>query len=165
METLRQLARYNAWANERVFALCRSVEPSMLTDMDQGSIGSIAQTLKHLTGVEDGYLAMLRDVGDTREPRDVYFAHDSDWFARLSEELGEGYLALLAERDAPWLDGAMQVPWFDFTMTKRDGLLQVFTHSAQHRAQVFSLLGTRGVKVPDLDYVFMVGEAAHAPSA
>jgi hypothetical protein len=41
-------------------------------------------------------------------------------------------------------------------LTKHDGLLQVLSHSAQHRAQVFSVLGQRGIDVPDLDYVLFV---------
>jgi uncharacterized damage-inducible protein DinB len=37
----------------------------------------------------------------------------------------------------------------------REGLIQVLTHSAQHRAQVLSTLGERGRQVPDMDYVVM----------
>jgi hypothetical protein len=55
--------------------------------------------------------------------------------------------------DEAFYADALHVPWFDFVLTKRDGLLQVLSHSAQHRAQVFSALGERGVDVPGLDYV------------
>jgi uncharacterized damage-inducible protein DinB len=44
-------------------------------------------------------------------------------------------------------------------MTVHDGLIQVVGHSAQHRAQVLSVLGQHGVEVPDLDYVLMLREA------
>ena len=166
MRTLRQLARYNAWANERVFSLCENADPALLTETDQGSIGSVEETLKHLVSVEDAYLAMVqdRDLQEALGSREAYAVHDLAWFARRSGEVAEGYAALLSGRDETWLDGRMQVPWFDFPMTVRDGLLQAFTHSSQHRAQVLSVLGTGGVAVPDVDYVFMVGEHHRSPS-
>ncbi len=53
-------------------------------------------------------------------------------------------------------DEPLHVPWFDFPLTRHDGFLQVVSHSAQHRAQVFSVLGERRQQVPDLDYVLFV---------
>jgi len=164
METERRLVHYNAWANRRVFALCASVEGERLRETDGGSIGSIEQTLKHLVGVEDVYLQMLegREPGGGFGSQDEYFGHDIAWFRARSEEVADGYLALLDGRDEAWLEGTMRVPWFDFPMTLRDGLLQALTHSAQHRAQVFSVLGAQGVAVPDVDYVLMMGEESGA---
>jgi len=160
MRTERQLVRYNAWANRRVFDLCASVETERLRETDGGSLGSIEQTLKHMVGVEDVYLEMLRgrEPGGGGGSREEYFAHDVPWFRARSEEVADGYEALLDGRDEAWLEGTMRVPWFDFPMTLRDGLLQALMHSAQHRAQVFSVLGAQGVAVPDVDYVLMVGE-------
>ncbi len=37
-------------------------------------------------------------------------------------------------------------------------MLQVFSHSHTHRAQVMSTLGDRGLAVPDMDYVQMLQE-------
>jgi uncharacterized damage-inducible protein DinB len=57
----------------------------------------------------------------------------------------------------------LNVPWFTFQVTAREGLWQVLTHSAQHRSQVLSWLSAQGVETPDLDYVLMLREerAAH----
>ena len=92
------------------------------------------------------------------EPQETYYRHDLPWFGRRAPELGEGYRALLSERDEVWLETTLHVPWFDFEMTMRDGLLQVLTHSEQHRAQVLSVLGARGLETPEIDYVSMVEE-------
>jgi uncharacterized damage-inducible protein DinB len=166
VETLIQLVRYNTWSNRCVFDLCGTVAPALLRETDQGSIGSIEMTLKHLVGVEESYLAMLRgeDLSRRFGPREAYEAQDLAWFRGRAAELGEGFLALLSERNEAWLDGPMQVPWFDFAMTTRDGLLQALTHSAQHRGQVLSVLGAQGVSVPDVDYVFMLREDGRAGS-
>ena len=162
MRTLLQLVRYNAWANQRMLDLCQTVTPALLQEIAEGTTGSVEQTLKHLVAVEDAYLAMLQG----RDPSaaaaggsyEAYLAQDLAWFTRRSGEIAEGYRALLSGRDESWLDGAMHVPWFDFAMTNHDGLLQALTHSGQHRAQVLSALGARRVTVPDVDYVFMLGE-------
>ena len=78
------------------------------------------------------------------------------WFAGASAQLAKEYTTILRGADSAFLDDELRVPWFDFRLTKHDGLLQVLSHSALHRAQVFSVLGQRGVEVPDLDYVDFV---------
>lgn len=53
--------RYNQWANERVFGVCGKLDPSPLAETAAGVNESIEKTLSHLVGVEDAYLAMIRD--------------------------------------------------------------------------------------------------------
>lgn len=161
METLKQLFRYNAWANERVLALCRELDPARLGESAGGTISTAGETLKHLAMVEDAYLTMLTggDVQTLSNSREALIENDLGWFARRLATISEGYAALLAQRDPAFLNDALHVPWFSFPMTARDGLIQVVTHSTQHRAQVFSFLGGLGVTVPELDYVAMLGEA------
>lgn len=165
MQSLVQFARYNAWANRRVFEIYQAAAPAARAGVAPGAFGPLDDTLKHLVQVEDAYLLLLqgRELPRSPELREQYLAQDIDWFARRSEELAEGYRDLLAAHDGAWLGSPLRVPWFDFTMTARDGLLQVYTHSTQHRAQVLSVLGERGVSVPDIDYVGMLDEARERP--
>ena len=153
------LYRYNRWANAKVFGVCRDLDPGLLVAAAPGSTGSIDDTLKHLVEVEDVYLAMLQDLPlGPRDAQENYFAHEVAWFAERAAQIGDAYLALLPNFDDTRLDSTLAVPWFDFPLTKRDGLFQVLSHSAQHRAQVFSVLGARGMTVPDLDYILMLKE-------
>jgi uncharacterized damage-inducible protein DinB len=162
-DTFDDLFRYHRWANAEVFATCRGLDPRILDEDAPGTHGSIASTLKHLVGVEDVYLLMLEDQPlDARNSREAYLAHDLGWFADRSRQVSDGYLALVSRLDAAALASPLKVPWFDFALTKRDGLHQVLTHSAQHRAQVLSVLGARGHAVPSLDYVRMVAEQGAA---
>lgn len=157
MKTLLQLARYNAWANQRVFDTCAAVASAQLSESAKGTVGSIGETLAHLVEVEDAYLLMLQghDPGEVTND-DSYMSHDTTWFAGRSKELGDAYRATLTAHDEDWLDSSFTVPWFGFAMSRRDGLLQTWTHSAQHRAQILSALGTYGFEVPDVDYIFML---------
>jgi uncharacterized damage-inducible protein DinB len=157
MRTLRDLYAYNAWANARVFAICREVDQARLDEDAPGTFGTLTETLKHMVGIEAVYAQLLQDKSPAGEAsRDEFYAHDLAWFAEIAARIGTVYSELLANAGDAYYDEPLHVPWFDFALTKHDGLLQVLSHSAQHRAQVFSVLGQRGVKVPDLDYVFFV---------
>lgn len=160
MSLLIDQYRYNTWANARVFAACAGLEATALREDARGTIGTIEDTLKHLIGVEDVYLALIQGlplgVGGSRE---AYAAHDIAWFRERATQVGEGYQALLAQHGEDLLAHALAVPWFDFALTARDGLLQVLSHSAQHRSQILSTLGAQGAEMPNIDYVFMVGES------
>jgi uncharacterized damage-inducible protein DinB len=157
MRTLQNLYAYNAWANAKVFAVCRGVDQAKLEEAAPGTIGTLTETLKHMIGVELVYSHMLRDqVLDLDGPREEVWAHDLAWFEERAAKLGQEYHDMLASASEALYDEALHVPWFDFALTKHDGLLQVLNHSAQHRAQVLSVLGQRGVEVPDVDYVLFV---------
>jgi uncharacterized damage-inducible protein DinB len=160
---LERLCRYNAWANRRVFDLCRRLPASLLDQEARGTSGTLGMTLKHLVAVEDVYLIMLRgDEPGSVGSMEAYLARDLAWFANRSVELGAAYLAWLGRSDQSALQRNLGVSWFDFPVTGADGLLQVLTHSCQHRAQVLSVLGSRGIDVPGLDYVMMLAEVAGA---
>lgn len=157
MRTLADLYAHNAWANAQVFTVCRDLNQSWLDEQAPGTYGTVTETLKHLAQVEAVYAYMLQDKPlPTGEARDAFLAHDLAWFADLMEQVGREYAALVASASDSFYDEPLRVPWFDFPLTKHDGLVQVLTHSAQHRAQVFSVLGQHGVSVPDLDYVVYV---------
>ena len=158
MRMLSDLYAYNAWTNDKVFAVCREVDQARLDEDAPGTFGSIAETLKHMAQVEMVYFLMLRDqpLPASQEARDEFFAHDLTWFAETLAHVGQGYVELLASASDDFFDQPLHVPWFDFALTKHDGLLQVLSPSPQHRAQVFSVLGQRGVEVPNLDYVLFV---------
>jgi uncharacterized damage-inducible protein DinB len=161
MQTLIEFYRHNGWANARTFDLCEQAAEGLLTDTDKGTRGTLDETIKHMVGVEEFYLAMVQglDASSVIGSREEYFARDRSWFLRRGRELPGEYVTLLNQKDSGWLDGPLQVPWFDFPMTVHDGLIQVVGHSAQHRAQILSVLGQHGVQVPDLDYVLMLREA------
>ena len=164
MGALGELARYNRWANVKLFAICRGVETDALGAAAAGTIGSIEETLKHLALVEDTYLNLIRGrdalqgYGDREAFMTGYLGHDVEWFADRVAEVDAGYEQLMAEADEAFLDGELRIPWFDFPLSRAQGALQAFSHSHTHRAQILSTLGDRGVAVPDVDYVQLLQE-------
>ena len=158
MQELIDLYRHNAWANERVFGLAQDVEASLLEAEAPGTRGTVKGTLAHLARVEHLYLTMIE--GKPREsvesPED-YEAHDLAWMRRHLHDIGEGFVRAIETATPDVLARRLDIR-VKFPVTARDGLLQVLTHSSQHRSQVLSWLSAQGVTTPDLDYVLMLGD-------
>jgi uncharacterized damage-inducible protein DinB len=159
MDALRRLCQYNVWANERVLTVLTDVAPALLEDAAGGTIGTVSATLKHLVLAEDRFLTALRDLDPvaTPGPVDTYLARPLPWFASRLRALGAEYQAMLADPAATFLPTPLAGKRYA-GLTNQDGLLQAFTHSAHHRAQILSALGTQGLTVPDIDYFIMARE-------
>ena len=163
MRTLQLMFSHNDWANQRVWDVLSHLDGSVLGDDAKGTVGSIEQTVKHLVGVEEVYLQRIQghdlSASGTQEE---YFAHDLPWFRRRASTLGQSYAVFLAGADEQLLELPLVIPWIPVPLTVREGLIQVLTHSAQHRAQILSTLGERGQEVPYVDYVVMRTEGQSA---
>ncbi|HZU77620.1 MAG TPA: DinB family protein, partial [Dehalococcoidia bacterium] len=97
MDTLQRLVRYNGWANSRVFELCAGLDREELTRPAPGSLGTLAETLQHLVGVEDGYLTMLRgqDYQAAFGSREAYMQQELAWFLQRPAQLADDYADLV----------------------------------------------------------------------
>jgi uncharacterized damage-inducible protein DinB len=157
MQVYRAMVEYDRWANRKVFGLCRDLDADALGAEAKGTHSTIERTLKHLVGVSEAFLAMLRDqeLREVLMPPKEYYGNDLAWFERRADENADRYEALLGAVDEAFFDAQMKIPWFDHKVTKRDAFLQSLTHALQHRSQVCSTLGERGVAIPDMDYVHM----------
>jgi uncharacterized damage-inducible protein DinB len=158
MQELIDLYRHNAWANERVFALVEGLDAGLLEAEAGGTRDTVKGTLAHLAFVEHLYLTMIEgkprpSVGS----RTDYEAHDLSWMRRHVQQTGQGFIQAIGAATPESLARRIDIA-VDFPVTARDGLLQVLSHSSQHRSQVLSWLSARGVATPDLDYVLMLVE-------
>ena len=159
MQDLIALFRHNTWANAKVFDLAASLDSQLVREVAPGTRDTVLGTLAHLAAVEYAYLGMLDGhPPQSRQEVQAWADHDLSWFPSQVRGLGDGFARLLASATPETLAAALNVPWFTFDLTAREGLRQVLTHSAQHRSQVLSWLSTRGVDAPDLDYVLMLQE-------
>jgi uncharacterized damage-inducible protein DinB len=163
MQNLLDLFRHNAWANARVFGLAAALGDRLVDADAPGTQGTVHSTLAHLARVERAYLRLIQQADlASLEPRETYQSHDLTWFLDEVDDLGSAYEAAIQASTPDSLARDLPIPWFAFPVTAREGLLQVLTHSAQHRSQVLSWLATQGMETPDLDYVVMLGEQRSA---
>jgi uncharacterized damage-inducible protein DinB len=147
MQELAELHRFNAWANRRLLAAVRRLEPELLQERREGMYNTILGVLSHLAGVELGYLCLMRS--QPFEPP----SGKLDDVERALEEAGEGLIELA--RRGP-LDGTFHIPWFDRDFTIAQGLRQVLTHSINHRADVNQWLPSFGLESTERDYIDLV---------
>ena len=154
---LPELFRYNTWANTRVCETCAEASPGLLTAPAPGTIGTILATVAHLTRMEEAYCALLqKDSVAPMEPREAFESRDVAALGRRLAELGATFRAWVERATAEDLARRLPITWLEFEISAREALLQVLSHSAQHRSQVLSVLGAQGVEVPDLDYVLLL---------
>jgi uncharacterized damage-inducible protein DinB len=152
--TLLELHRHKTWATLRLIEYCQGLADEHLDATIPGTFGTIRETLRHLAGADEGYFSIL-----TRR--------------RLSEPLPDGLVKLddlpagpiplddLAERIrrlAPRWEILIQdadVAGREFTTS--DGwrvpgtvpMAQAIHHADDHRSHVLSILGARGLDVPE----------------
>lgn len=154
---LPELLRYNTWANTRVCETCAGASPELLTAPAPGTIGTVLATVAHLTRMEEAYCALLqKDSVAPMEPREAFESRDMAALGRRLAELGTTFRAWVERATAEELARQLPITWLDFEVSAREALLQVLSHSAQHRSQVLSVLGAQGIEVPDLDYVLLL---------
>lgn len=150
MSVLVDLLRYNRWANARTCRACVTLTGAI---RGEGVTRSLSDLLRHVTGVEHNYLALVRGTelpgappGDLRELRD------------LSAQVAEGYLDFLRRADDATLAKTVHIPWLELDLTVARALLQVVVHSIEHRADIATLLTQQNAAAPALDFVFWLKE-------
>ncbi|MGH7859575.1 MAG: DinB family protein [Candidatus Binatia bacterium] len=151
-EDLTLLARYNTWANTKVFELCASAGESELLRAE--GYQPVPEILRHLVHVESNFLRMSLD--EERVPVD---AEPLPALAARCAGIDAGYERLAADASPEDLGREFHVPWFGFDVTVREAILQALTHSQKHRADVCMLLPSVGVDAPGLDLIQWLAES------
>ena len=160
MDALVEMFRFKTWATLRLIEYCEGLADEHLDATTPGTYGTIRETLRHMVDAEEGYFSILtRDRFPSKAAAEAFVRND-----RLPD--GPVPLRELAERirrmgphwDAMAHDADLAVR--DVTTT--DGwhlpgaviMAQTIHHAGDHRSQVMSILGARGLELPgpnDLD--------------
>jgi uncharacterized damage-inducible protein DinB len=162
-EHFRTLARYNQWANRRLYDACARLDDAEYRRPRPAFFGSIHGTLNHLLvgdrvwlgrieHVESGVRALDQilydDFGELRAAREA----EDRRIVALADRLDAA--ALAADLDYANMAGAPQRTRLDWVLT------HVFNHDTHHRGQVHGLLSQTAVAPPPLDLIFYLREAA-----
>ena len=162
-EHFQTLARYNQWANRRLYDFCAALDETEYKRKRPAFFGSIHGTLNHLLVGDRAWLARIEHVelGVTALDQILY-----DEFAELraAREAEDRRIVALADR----LDAAALATTLDYaTMagvpqrTRLDWVLtHVFNHQTHHRGQVHGLLSQTPIAPPPLDLIFYLREVS-----
>lgn len=165
LEYFRQLARYNQWANRRLYAACGELPESEYMRPRESFFGSIHATLNHILVADRLWLGRF-----TGHPATGIHALDQILYGelvglRVAREAEDAQIINFADAlDLPTLNSTLRY----VTMTKpqksaspmRLTLGHFFNHQAHHRGQVHGLLSQTAVPPPPLDLLFFVREQA-----
>ncbi|HUG16969.1 MAG TPA: DinB family protein [Thermomicrobiales bacterium] len=149
-ESLVEIFRHNAWANQRLFDACDGLSDAQLDATVVGTFGSIRNTLEHIVGAQERYVAALGETGpvDVLRERDLIsgLAELRDAARTSSEALIE--LATHAQSGATVTTAYRGE---DYTLPVWLLLVQAINHATEHRAQVAAILTQQGIQPPSMD--------------
>jgi uncharacterized damage-inducible protein DinB len=157
----RRLARYNAWANRRLYDACGKLSAADYAAKRAAFFGSIGGTLNHILVADRIWLARfeVRAAG----------------IASLDHILYEDFAALRPAREAEdarllAFVGSLDEDSLTGTLTYRNmageaketpfvwALAHVFNHQTHHRGQVHGMLSGTPVAPPPLDLIYFLPE-------
>jgi uncharacterized damage-inducible protein DinB len=165
--TLLELFRHKTWATLRLIEHCQGLEDEHLDATIPGTYGTIRETLRHLVEAEQGYFSILtRQRFRSKDEGAAFVFPDPvpdgsvplDQLAERVRRLGPRWEALAQDAD---LAGREVTTTNGFRVPGAVPMAQTIHHADDHRSHVLSILGARGLEVPDLgvwDYAESVGE-------
>jgi uncharacterized damage-inducible protein DinB len=162
LEHLRRMARYNRWANRRLYAACAELPPEQYHKPRPAFFGSVHGTLNHLLISDRLWLARIENQPPLRVRLDDQPCADLGALAR--ERAAED------ERMIRLVDGYREDELAEprrYTMITRPSAvetplhlcwLHLFNHQTHHRGQVHDQLSQTEVAPPPLDLLFYLRE-------
>lgn len=151
VDYLREMFRYNDWANRRVVVAVRG----------SSSEGS-RQILAHLLTTEDEYFARLHGKDSTGF--DFWPDMTIDQCGELARETAQKYEKLLRRFDDEGLDISIRYRTSQGKAeenTFREMLSHVIIHSSIHRGNIIIKLREQGFEPPKIDYMIYLRETKY----
>jgi uncharacterized damage-inducible protein DinB len=161
----RVLARYNQWANERLYAACGKLHDNELFMQRPSFFGSIHATLNHIlvadriwmgrltghpaavTGLDEILYGDFIGLNVARVAEDAQIVTFCDALDEPTVNTTLRYKNMAGEAQA------MPIRWV---------LTHMFNHQTHHRGQTHGLLSQTDVPPPSLDLVYYLREAPPA---
>jgi uncharacterized damage-inducible protein DinB len=156
-----RMARYNRWANRRLYGAVAQLEPEEIHAARSGFFPSIAKTLNHLLITDRIWLGRF-----TGKPSD---------HTRLDEAPYDDFAALTAAREAE--DQRLIAYMKELAPAQIEGVLNyknmageatssallpllahLFNHQTHHRGQAHAMISSTRVAPPPLDLVYFIYE-------
>lgn len=162
-EHFQTFARYNRWANGRLFDAAAQLSDAEYRQ-DQGAFfKSLHGTLNHLVVADRIWLQRITGEGDPVQPPLNTIVHEDFAGLRAAREAEDA-------RIQRWIDGRDEAA-FAGTFTYRNSsgkaftdplatiLTHFFNHQTHHRGQAHMCLTSLGKRAPELDLIYFLRNA------
>lgn len=161
----RTLARYNAWANRRLYAACAALPEAEVLKPRPSFFGSIHATLNHILVGDRMWIGRITGHPPQIPSLDTILYADFVGL-RVAREAEDAHIINVIEGlDEARLDADLAYTTFRGETHRtplRLVLGHMFNHETHHRGQVHGLLSQTAVPPPELDLIYYVREAAAA---
>ncbi len=145
-EVLVELFRHKSWATLLLIDACQSLDGEVLNATTPGTYGTIRDTLHHLVGADQSYLATVTGERPASplpgEPVSLQALAD------LTRQLGLRWEALARD---PEIGGREVITGDGWRTPAAIPMAQAIHHAESHRGHVLSVLGAHGVEIAGLD--------------
>ena len=156
-------ARYNAWANARIYAACAGLPHEERILDRRGFFRSIHGTLNHVLLSDLIYRERLEKKPTTFTRLDEILYEDFDTLRDTQAAQDAWYVEFCDALDPAELDGTLSFDTVEtgeyFSLPLRRCLTNLFQHQIHHRGQTHHMLSHAGIDPPPLDFIkFASGE-------
>jgi uncharacterized damage-inducible protein DinB len=140
---LLELLHHKTWATLRLIEFCQGLAPEHLDATVPGTYGTVRETLRHLLAADERYFNSVTGANTGSAPPEAGLGALAERFAALAKR----WEPVMLDPSAP--DSEFTTRWG--VAKKLAPLAQSIHHADDHRTQVLTILGARGLEVPDLD--------------
>lgn len=162
-QLLSESARYNAWANEHLITLFRTVDDDLISQNIVSSFPSIRATLRHIWDVETLWLERLKGNSLTDLPSKNFKGSNDAIFdnvLKASNDLTD----FIVSRPAPYFRDKMTFKLLSSPEEMRESITdmayQCLNHSTFHRGQLIVMCRQLQIlPIPKTDFIVYRREA------
>ncbi len=162
MNNIALMARFNAWANDRLYGCVAGISDQAYRKDRKAYFGSIHNTLNHLLVVDRLWTHRIKGSDHGIKSLDQILYDDFESLRAAREEEDENLVALvdgLSEEElrSPVTYG--RIIGGGTHTTRRDHILiTLYNHQTHHRGQVHAMLTQQGIDPPPLDVIYLLEE-------
>jgi uncharacterized damage-inducible protein DinB len=154
-----RVAQFNAWANQRMYAACATLEGAALK-LDRGAFfGSIFGTLNHIVLVDKLYRERLEGTHPSRfGALDEHLSDNLADLAVMQTEMDTYYVDITRGLDAAALDEPvgfktlLAEPEY-WEVSRSIYFSNLFQHQVHHRGQAHNMLSQAGIDPPPMGFI------------
>ncbi len=161
---VRRFARYNRWANARLYEACAALSPADYHAPRPSFFGSIHATLNHILVGDSIWLGRFTGDVPTHLTRLDQILHEDFAALQTARTAKDAEIVAFAESlDAAKLNDSFtyaNMAGQTFTDPLFPPLMHFFNHQTHHRGQVHGLLSHAGASPPSLDMIYFLREPA-----
>ena len=157
----RTFARYNEWANRRLYGACARLPEAEYLKPRRAFFGSIHNTLNHLLVGDRIWLGRIEGKDSGIKALDQILYNDFAML-RAAREAEDARIIEIVDRLADGALGAMlayrNMKGEPFETRLNWVLAHIFNHQTHHRGQAHDMLSQTTVAPPPLDLIFYLRE-------